>query len=121
MYGNNANLHSFHGQILTTVLIHLSVFNEIAATGKYNAASVATPTMESSEAGKCIVDLLYAFETGDAELFKGALAKPVVKYLEVEVVRMSKTMVLPASGATGGAFTKERNYLQDEIEEEGYL
>lgn len=75
------------------------------------------PGMADSQEGSIVVDLLRAYEMGDAELLKEVKGSSTLKYLDIDVVRLIPGL---PDVPKGGAAKEQREDLQAEIEEEGF-
>ncbi|KAI8900380.1 soluble NSF attachment protein [Globomyces pollinis-pini] len=121
------NISSFQRQVLSSVIINLSVMNEKAALEKWNQGCSKVPQLSESNEGQAILTLLQAFETCSKELLDSVLKMGEVQYLDVEVAKLARGLTLPATPQNVQSAPDQLDGfhshadLQEEIEEEGYL
>jgi tetratricopeptide (TPR) repeat protein len=95
-------------QILTSVILCMSIGRGDRAQELYQSACTHLGMESSPEAELC----LSLFNANDVDSLNSALGNLIIRYLDVEVVRLTKQLK---------PIKITMNSIQDEIEEEGYL
>ncbi|KAJ3217282.1 hypothetical protein HDU67_008194 [Dinochytrium kinnereticum] len=91
------NRPSYNKQALSTIIIVLLMGDDVDASKRISQYASNSGFFESEE-GKVANALLEAFQTYDEEILANAIKRPVVKFLDTEVVKASLRLRVPGSG-----------------------
>jgi hypothetical protein len=98
-------------------MIVLFYQNEIPHS-KWSQICGRNPAITESDDGKAVLELFSVYENGDPDLLKKVQGSSSLKYLENEVLKLVKSLPVPAKGAIHPSASHQD--LRDEIEEEGF-
>jgi tetratricopeptide (TPR) repeat protein len=108
IYEKLQNRDMYYRQVLSSIVLCLSLGQSERAQDVYRQSCTSLSMESSPEADLCLSFLNADTEEG----LKVAVEHPTIRYLDVEIVRLTKTLK-PAANVYKS--------LQDEIEQEGYL